>query len=568
MPIARLERLAVGLRPQERRRIDDDRDRAAAEQRRRRDAHRRSRRRSSRRRSPASGPGRRRIPPRCASPAPHRGVHRVAVVAAEVGDHRDVGAHARGLPQGAARPAEALDLRRGGPGRGAHEALQLAGAPLRELERVLASTPSRRRAGRVLPEPGGYLRRHAREAGVHRRQVLRRPLVRVGDDPRLERRRRRPGLEARLREARHRVVADRRARAPARPRRLQPGRRAFAVPEVGGRSAPRPACRRRGAAPPVSTSRRSTAWPCWSTARRQERRDVGDGAGVADELRRRAAASAAARAASRRLGDRHGQDRIQWARPRRWPRVPRRAPGAGAGCRRRRLPRPGRPRRRPGRDRDRAQERAIARVRDGRARRRATARVAVRGRALGPDSLHGEAVGAEVHLDRAVLVRPEDPRTARAEPVERRPRRVAVRVAGAGRRDRDPRSDGVDECLGRRRRAAVVGDLEQVDARQPAGEQRRVDALLDVAHQQEPAAVRLAQEHDRDVVDPRAGVGRLERHGARVRPQDLTAGPRRGGSARRSRGGRAAVRRGGPRPRPPSPGPGPRMPGSYTRPTR
>ena len=139
---------------------------------------------------------------------------------------------------------------------------------------------------------------------------------------------------------------------------------------------------------------------------------------------------------------------------------------------------------------------------------------------LGPDSLT-----ARPSARRSTSTEPSwsvriDPRAARAEPVERRSRRVAVRVAGAGRGDRDSRVDGVDERLGRRRGAAVVGDLDQVDAREPAGEQRGVDALLDVAHQQEPAAVRLAQEHDRDVVDPRAGVGRLERHGARVRPQD------------------------------------------------
>jgi hypothetical protein len=67
----------------------------------------------------------------------------------------------------------------------------------------------------------------------------------------------------------------------------------------------------------------------------------------------------------------------------------------------------------------------------------------------------------------------------------------------------------------------VVRDLEQVDARQAAIEERRVDALFDVPGEQEPASVRLAQEDDRDVVDRRPCIRRVGGHAARIGPQDL-----------------------------------------------
>lgn len=57
----------------------------------------------------------------------------------------------------------------------------------------------------------------------------------------------------------------------------------------------------------------------------------------------------------------------------------------------------------------------------------------------------------------------------------------------------------------------MVGNLEQVDAREPGGEQLGIDTLLDVTHQEEPPGPDLAGDHDRDVVDRRAAVGRFDR---------------------------------------------------------
>jgi hypothetical protein len=96
---------------------------------------------------------------------------------------------------------------------------------------------------------------------------------------------------------------------------------------------------------------------------------------------------------------------------------------------------------------------------------------------------------------------------------------MPVRVACAGRRDRDARPDGVHEGLRRRRPGAVVSHLEQVDVRQSGCQQGRVDVLLDVAGQQEPAPVDLPQQHDRDVVDAGPAVGRRARHPTAHGPQ-------------------------------------------------
>ena len=54
----------------------------------------------------------------------------------------------------------------------------------------------------------------------------------------------------------------------------------------------------------------------------------------------------------------------------------------------------------------------------------------------------------------------------------------------------------------------MVGDLQELDRGQPTREEARVDLLLDVTGQEEPMAVDLPEEHDRDVVDARAPVGR------------------------------------------------------------
>ena len=110
---------------------------------------------------------------------------------------------------------------------------------------------------------------------------------------------------------------------------------------------------------------------------------------------------------------------------------------------------------------------------------------------------------------------------------------MPVAVPGAGGRHRDRGPCGVEERVGRRRRAAVVGDLEDVDPWDAALEEDRIDALLDVTGQHEAAVPDLAEQDDGDVVDPGPGVGRLERNGAAIGPQDGHARPRRAGGGRR-----------------------------------
>ncbi len=64
----------------------------------------------------------------------------------------------------------------------------------------------------------------------------------------------------------------------------------------------------------------------------------------------------------------------------------------------------------------------------------------------------------------------------------------------------------------------MMGDLEQVDPGQAVGEQARIDVLLDIARQQEPAIGDRAQQDYRDVVDRGAGVGRIKRYLPPLRP--------------------------------------------------
>jgi len=129
------------------------------------------------------------------------------------------------------------------------------------------------------------------------------------------------------------------------------------------------------------------------------------------------------------------------------------------------------------------------------------------------------AVALELRNDRSVPVRPEDLRAGRREAIERGLRRMAVRIAGAGRGDRDRGAHGLHERFGRRRLAPVVRDLQEVDAGQVAPEQYRVDVLLDVAHQQHASTGDGTEQHDRDVVDARPAVGRFGRDLAADRPQ-------------------------------------------------
>ena len=144
----------------------------------------------------------------------------------------------------------------------------------------------------------------------------------------------------------------------------------------------------------------------------------------------------------------------------------------------------------------------------------------------GPEAVDVDR-SARIDRDRdgAVGVGSQHPGAGALEPLDRGTGRVAVRVAGAGRHDRDPRADGVEEGRRRGRRAAVVGDLQDVDRRQAAAREQRIDVVLDVAGQQEPPAGDLAEQDDRDVVDAAARVGRLARHATRVRPQDAKPDP-------------------------------------------
>ena len=160
----------------------------------------------------------------------------------------------------------------------------------------------------------------------------------------------------------------------------------------------------------------------------------------------------------------------------------------------------------------------------------------------------------EADDDRPVAIGPQDASTGGREPIERGPGRMPVRVAGAGRGDGDLRVDRLDERLGRRGPASVVGDLEQVDARQALAEQRRVDPVLDVAHQQEPASTDLPEQDDRHVVDAGPAVGRRGR-------DDRGPATARAARCRRRRAGRRSPGSVAPAPRTVEPSRPCRVPG-------
>jgi hypothetical protein len=69
----------------------------------------------------------------------------------------------------------------------------------------------------------------------------------------------------------------------------------------------------------------------------------------------------------------------------------------------------------------------------------------------------------------------------------------------------------------------VVGHFEQVDPREAAGHEDRIDPLLDVAREEEPLGAERAEQDDRDVVDAGPGVRRLGRHRRAVGPEHLEA---------------------------------------------
>jgi hypothetical protein len=133
--------------------------------------------------------------------------------------------------------------------------------------------------------------------------------------------------------------------------------------------------------------------------------------------------------------------------------------------------------------------------------------------------VHGQPTGLEPDDDGAIAIGPKHTRASRGKPLERGPCRVAIRIAGPGRRDRHPGSDGIDERLGRRGPTAVVGHLEKVDAGKTGCEQLGVDRLLHVAHEQEPSGADPPVEDHRHVVDAGPAVRRILRHAATDRPQ-------------------------------------------------
>jgi hypothetical protein len=65
-----------------------------------------------------------------------------------------------------------------------------------------------------------------------------------------------------------------------------------------------------------------------------------------------------------------------------------------------------------------------------------------------------------------------------------------------------------------------MGHLEQVETGDPGADEERIDLLFGIAGQQEATPARVAEQHDRDVVDPRARIGRLGGHAPGRRPQD------------------------------------------------
>ena len=138
----------------------------------------------------------------------------------------------------------------------------------------------------------------------------------------------------------------------------------------------------------------------------------------------------------------------------------------------------------------------------------------------GPAGRDPEGLAREGDLDRTVRIRAVRPIGDAAEPVEGGRRGVAVGVAGARGHDRELRMRRFEERLGARGPGAVVRNLEQVDAGHPSSKELRIDALLDVTHEQEPLRSDLPEEHDRDVVDRCPAVGRPLGYPVGVRPED------------------------------------------------
>lgn len=96
---------------------------------------------------------------------------------------------------------------------------------------------------------------------------------------------------------------------------------------------------------------------------------------------------------------------------------------------------------------------------------------------------------------------------------------MPVIVAGPDRDHGHARPDEVQEGLARRGPRSVVGDLQQVDRREPARDELGIDVVLHVARQEEAPAGDGAEEDDRAVVRG-AVVRRVARGQASgIRPQ-------------------------------------------------
>jgi hypothetical protein len=124
-----------------------------------------------------------------------------------------------------------------------------------------------------------------------------------------------------------------------------------------------------------------------------------------------------------------------------------------------------------------------------------------------------EVVSVRADGDVAVEVRSKELGADLLEPRNGPRRRVPVGVARAGADHGDRRAKAIDERICGSRRAAVVGNFQDVDrATEPfgksVGHKLRVDLLLDVAGKEHAALTELEVENDRHVVDARARVRR------------------------------------------------------------
>ena len=424
-------------------------------------------------------------------------VHRVAVVAAEVGDRRDVGAHARGL----ARSRVATQRRRRTSCRADAAARRRSRAPARWRAASSSAQRSRRSRRPRWPERVSAAPR-ARSAPPSAPAAARRACRRRRRAaPRAARAQASPSQRGVVGQARDGMVTDERGRAPGarspRARRRSPRRVAASGGDRPGARQLVDVVQQRGGlhAPAVDRDARARS----ARARASPR---------PPPPRRRAARTTPGAPASTAGGRPPGGRGPSWGRMvssrdrghGSWSRSCR--PSDRAGGRRRRVVPSGEP-----------SGRTIPQVNGGGGAARRDR--AARDRRAWPRVRHPDPSVGDPDRHAAVLVGPIDARAALPQPCQRRRARDARSGCPApADATATARPCGVEERVGRRRRAAVVGDLEDVDPWEAALEQDRVDALLDVTGQQEAAVPDLAEQHDRDVVDPGPGVGRLERNGA------------------------------------------------------